>query len=106
METHKGVVSFLRPSPLCLGGTGLGPGPASFGPISHGHFRKPSEVPGGAEEEVAGSDTALPWVSARSRAALTGKGVERPRGGWWKIAASPGEGLNSHSGKADTLGAR
>lgn len=45
---------------------------------------------------------ALPRVSARSRAALTGKGGERPRGGRWKIAASPGEGLNSHSVKADT----
>lgn len=89
-ETHKGILPrcLLRPSPLCLGGAGLGPRPASFGPISCWSFQKPSEVLGGAEEEVAGSDTASFWVLARSRAALTRKGVERPRGGWWKIAVS------------------
>lgn len=73
----------LGPSqpPLCLGGAGLGPGPATLGPVSHGHFRKPSQGLGGTEEEVAGSGMVLPRVLARSRAALTGKGVERPRGG-------------------------
>lgn len=59
----------------------------------------------GVEEEGTGPGTAISWVSAGCRAALMGKGVERPGGGRWKIVSSPREGLNSHPVKQDTSGA-
>lgn len=95
METKKGILPICpsRPQPFLSGGSGwkeLGydqekPQPASPCPISHGHFRKHSEVLGGCRGE--GPGTAIPWVSTGCRAALTGKGVERPGGGWWKISS-------------------